>query len=134
MGNGEAQAATLDDPNRNQTIPIQDIPASNDSTTPDGMVAFEGTVFVALTEPVASRWLSAGWRIAEQPVDTDAQQAPLDCSLYPHSGVQDQWVGGCRGYVLIPHDGAQHIAVMVTNPDGSSTMVQIAPPPGGVNP
>jgi hypothetical protein len=113
---------------------MEAIPASNDPATPDGMVAFEGTVYVALTKPVTNRWQSAGWRIAEQPVDTDTQQAPLDCSLYPHSGVQDQWIGGCRGFVLIPPDGAQHIAVVVTNPDGSSTMVQIAPPPVAPNP
>ena len=134
LGNGEAQAAPPESQPSDPVSSVQDIPASNDSPTPDGMVAFEGTVYVALTEPAVSRWQSAGWSIAEQPLDTGAEQAPLDCSLYPHSGVQNQWIGGCRGYVLIPHDGAQHIAVMVTNPDGSSTMVQIAPPPGGTAP
>ena len=113
---------------------IQDIPVSSESTTPEGMVAFEGKVFVALTAPATGRWQDAGWRVGNQPVNTDIQQAPLDCSLNPHSGVQDQWVGGCQGYVLIPQDGAQHIAVMVIKSDGSSTMVQIAPPPGGAKP
>lgn len=115
-------------------VDIPDIPASNDSATPDGMVAFEGKVFVALTVPKTGRWQQAGWRVGDQPVNTDIQQAPLDCSLNPHSGVQDQWVGGCQGYVLIPQDGAEHIAVMVIKPDGSSTMVQIAPPPGSSTP
>ena len=130
----EAQVQSPENSSPESATEIQDIPASNDSSTPDGMVAFEGKVFVALTAPATSRWQDAGWRVGDQPVNTDIQQAPLDCSVNPHSGVQDQWVGGCQGYVLIPQDGAQHIAVMIIKPDGSSTMVQIAPPPGDATP
>jgi len=130
----EAQIHPPTNSNSEPAAEIQDLSASSHSATPDGMVAFEGKVFVALTAPTASRWQSAGWSVGNQPVNTDIQQAPLDCSLNPHSGVLDQWVGGCQGYVLIPEDGAQHIAVMIIKPDGSSTMVQIAPPPGGETP
>ena len=129
VGNGDAQAAPPESQSPELAPAPQDLPASSQSYTPEGMVAFEGTIYVALTEPIESRWQSAGWRISDQPLDTDAQQAPADCSLYPHSGVQNQWVGACRGYVLVPQDGADHIAVMITNPDGSFTPVQIAPPP-----
>jgi hypothetical protein len=134
LGSDEAQAQPPDNSVPESAADIQDIPASSNSATPEGMVAFEGKVFVALTAPATARWQDAGWRVGNQPVNTDIQQAPLDCSLNPHSGVQDQWVGGCQGYVLIPQDGAQHIAVMVIKSDGSSTMVQIAPPPGGATP
>jgi hypothetical protein len=134
LGGDDAQVQSPANSIPESVVDIPDIPASNDSATPDGMVAFEGRVFVALTTPAAGRWQQAGWRVGDQPVNTDIQQAPLDCSLNPHSGVQDQWVGGCQGYVLIPQDGAEHIAVMVIKPDGSSTMVQIAPPPSGSTP
>jgi len=39
--------------------------------------------FVALTAPATGRWQEAGWRVGNQPVNTDIQQAPLDCSLNP---------------------------------------------------
>lgn len=93
------------------------------------MAEFEGQVFVATTDLVEELWESSGWAISNQPLDTDTQDLPEDCTLHPHSGVKDQWVGSCSGYVLIPRSGAKHIAVMLTSLDGSTTMVQIAPPP-----
>lgn len=103
--------------------------ASHEEQAPQGMVAFDGSLFVASTRVIPDQWRLAGWRIADQPIDTDAQTAPPDCTLYPHLGVSDQWVGSCNGHVLIPQTGASNIAVILTNPDGSTTMVQVAPPP-----
>lgn len=104
------------------------------ASAPQGMVAFQGSVFVASTELISNLWQRAGWRIGEQPVDTDAQELPPDCTLYPHQGVKDQWVGRCTGYILVPQEGAAHIAVVVINPDGSTSMVQVAPPGGNAPP
>jgi hypothetical protein len=100
----------------------------------DGMIEFDGSVFVAAAGLVSSRWLAAGWIISEQPVNTDTEQVPSDCTLYPHQGVPDQWVGNCTVLIRIPEDGASHISVMHTGQDGTTTMVQIAPPPDGSQP
>lgn len=91
------------------------------------MVALEGEVFVTTTELVGDLWRMSGWNLSDAPIDTDQSSTPLDCTLYPHAGVEGQWVGGCRGYVLIPKNGAKHIAVVVTAPDGSTQMIQVAP-------
>lgn len=109
--------------------PVKDIPAPAKGSAPEGMVAFEGDLFVATTPPRAELWQRAGWRIGDQPLDTNSEPTPTDCTLYPHAGVPDQWVGACRGHILIPESGAQHITVMITNPDGSTTLVQVAPLP-----
>jgi hypothetical protein len=101
----------------------------NVSISPEGMVNFEGDIFVASTNLVDKLWQMAGWRIGDQPVDTDGQDLPADCTLYPHLGVDNQWVGRCKGNILVPQAGAKHIAVVITHPDGSTTMVQVAPPP-----
>jgi hypothetical protein len=93
------------------------------------MVAFDGSLFVASTQLVPEQWRMAGWRIAGQPIDTEEQEVPPDCTLYPHLDVAEQWVGSCSGHVLIPQAGASHIAVILTHADGSTTAVQIAPPP-----
>lgn len=97
------------------------------SSPPQNMVAFEGEVFVTTTELVGDLWRMSGWNLSDAPIDTDQSSAPLDCTIYPHAGVDGQWVGGCRGYVLIPKNGAKHIAVVVTEPDGSTQMIQVAP-------
>jgi hypothetical protein len=93
------------------------------------LVSFEGSVFVAITKPDNILWLSAGWQIAGQPVAGDQDSVPADCTLYPHKGVDDQWIGSCSGKTYIPRAGANHIAVMHTRPDGTTKMVQVAPPP-----
>jgi hypothetical protein len=98
------------------------------------MLAFEGNVFVATTELVTGLWQSAGWSIGQEPVDTDPDDLPADCTLYPHEGVENQWVGRCLGYILIPQAGARDIAVIVTDETGGTTMVQVAPPPTGMQP
>ena len=100
-----------------------------DQSTPEDMLAFEGRVFVASTNPVNTRWQLAGWQIAVQPIAGDEESIPADCTLYPHLGVDDQWIGSCAGYTFIPRDGAHHIAVMHTQPDGTKQLVQVAPPP-----
>ena len=100
----------------------------------EGMLAFEGSVFVATTELVGSLWQAAGWSIGEEPVSTDPADLPADCTLYPHAGVENQWIGRCRGYILVPQAGARDIAVMVTDEAGGTTMVQVAPPPGDRQP
>ncbi|HLE51047.1 MAG TPA: hypothetical protein VI755_03260 [Anaerolineales bacterium] len=109
--------------------PPDDSLTSSSPSTPQNMVAFEGTVFVASLQIVAERWKLAGWRIGDQPLNTENQEPPSDCTLYPHLGVENQWVGSCRGYILVPSDGARHIDVMLTAEDGSTTLVQVAPPP-----
>ena len=98
------------------------------------MAAFDGPVFVATTKPDHQRWLSAGWQISAQQVAGGRDSIPADCTLYPHQGVDDQWIGSCSGKTLIPRKGARHIAVMLTLPDGRTTMVQVAPPPQVNNP
>jgi hypothetical protein len=98
-------------------------------TVPEGMVGFEGSVFVALANVIQNRWVQAGWKISHKSINTDLEQLPSDCTLYPHEGVSNQWVGNCIGYVLVPKDGGSHISVMHTARDGNTTMVQIAPAP-----
>lgn len=100
--------------------------ASNNSSSSD-MVAFNGVVFVATIDLDEYLWQIAGWRISEQYLDTENKDIPQDCTLYPHHGVSDQWVGSCSGYILVPRHGAKHIAVMVTDEKGSTNMVQVAP-------
>ncbi len=110
------------------------ISVKNDRSLPAGMVAFDGLVFVASTEPIPDRWQLAGWRIGSQSQATDDDQVPPDCTLYPHLGVEDQWIGSCFGYILVPKDGASHIAVMHTPPDGTTILVQVAPQPDSEGP
>ena len=98
------------------------------------LLAFEGRVFVASTKPENNLWQSAGWQIATQPVAGGEESVPADCTLYPHQGVDDQWIGSCTGYTYIPREGANHIAVMHTQPDGTTIMVQVAPPPAADEP
>ena len=105
------------------------IPALSDQPSSVEMVAFEGNVFVASTKPIVDRWHQAGWQIAKQSLTGEIGQVPVDCTLYKHLGVQNQWIGSCSGYTFIPKDGASHIAVMQTQPDGTSILVQVAPAP-----
>ena len=100
-----------------------------DKVLPEGMLAFEGSVFVASTEPLLGRWHMAGWQIASQSLAVVDDQVPMDCTLYPHQGVEDQWIGSCSGDILIPKDGANHLVVMHTPPGGNTTLVQVAPTP-----
>ena len=102
---------------------------ANSGTVAGDLLAFEGRVFVASTKPENNLWQSAGWQISTQPVAGDGKSVPADCTLYPHQGVDDQWIGSCTGYTYIPRDGAHHIAVMHTQPDGTTRMIQVAPPP-----
>lgn len=99
------------------------------ASSPADVASFEGTIFVFTTDLATGLWSSAGWRISEMPLDTANQDIPLDCTLYPHSGVANQWVGGCSGHIDVPRGGANHIAVMVAHLDGSTTLVQVAPTP-----
>jgi len=103
--------------------------SNNKSTIPQGMITFEGNVFVASTNPSPGRWQLAGWQIASRTMTIEENQVPTDCTLYPHEGVEDQWIGSCTGNTLIPKDGASHIAVMHTPPDGNTIMIQVAPTP-----
>ena len=100
-----------------------------DRSDPEGIRIFEGDVFVASTKPKTGRWKSAGWRIAKKPHSVDSETVPSDCTLYPHKGVENQWIGSCSGFIYIPIDGAKHIAVVLTHPDGNTTHVQVAPIP-----
>jgi hypothetical protein len=102
---------------------------NNKSFVPQGMITFEGSVFVASTNPSPGRWQLAGWQIASRSMTIEENQVPLDCTLYPHEGVEDQWIGSCSGNTLIPKDGASHIAVMHTPPDGNTILIQVAPTP-----
>jgi hypothetical protein len=102
---------------------------TDQGSSPEGMHAFEGQVFVASTLPVSSRWNQAGWKVSSQSVAGDRTEIPDDCTLYPHQGVDHQWIGNCAGRILIPCDGADHIAVMHTRSDGSTEFIQVAPPP-----
>ena len=110
------------------------ISVKNDRSLPAGMVAFDGLVFVASTEPIPDRWQLAGWKIGSQSQATDNDQVPSDCTLYPHLGVENQWIGSCYGYTFVPKDGASHIAVMHTPPDGATILVQVAPQPDSEGP
>jgi hypothetical protein len=94
-----------------------------------GMLSFNGSVFVASTKPTPGLWQSAGWQIARNSMTIADDQVPVDCTLYPHEGVEDQWIGSCKGNTLIPKDGASHIQVMHTPPDGKTILVQVAPTP-----
>jgi hypothetical protein len=106
---------------------------ARDASPPDsaGMVSFQGSIFVAASGLIGREWQNAGWRIGERALDTETRDAPVDCTLYPHFGVENQWIGRCKGSILVPEAGAAHIAVMVTGPDGAATMVQVAPRPAG---
>ena len=101
----------------------------SDVINTEDMVAFEGSVFVASTKPNVNHWVRAGWQIAGKSLTFEVDQVPIDCTLYKHLGVEDQWIGSCSGYILIPRDGATHIAVMHTQPNGTSNLVQDSPPP-----
>jgi hypothetical protein len=108
--------------------------SSPDGAAAQDMVTFRGTVFVATSGIVESLWKLADWRISDQPVDTDEKDLPVDCTLRPHAGVVNQWVGRCAGDILIPKEGAQHIAVMLTDENGRVSMIQVAPDPGDSQP
>jgi len=110
------------------------IPVKADRSPPADMVAFEGNVFVASTKPIVNHWHRAGWQIARQSLTVEVDRVPEDCTLYRHLGVENQWIGSCSGHTLIPRDGASHIAVMHTKPDGTSILVQVAPPPDSNGP
>ena len=64
-----------------------------DQSFQDGMVVFDGIVFVASTEPIKDIWQLAGWKISNRNQATDDDQIPTDCTLYPHQGVEDQQRG-----------------------------------------
>jgi hypothetical protein len=96
---------------------------------PQGMLSFEGSVFVASTKPSQGLWRSAGWQIADNSTTVSDDQVPVDCTLYPHEGVENQWIGSCAGNTLIPRAGASHIQVLHTPPDGITIIVQVAPTP-----
>ena len=98
------------------------------------MVAFEGSVFVASTKPIEAYWTQAGWTISNESNRKDIGQVPDDCTLYKHLGVEDQWIGSCSGYTLVPKFGATNIAVVLEKSDGSSILVQVAPPPDSETP
>jgi hypothetical protein len=98
---------------------------------PASFATFDGSLYVATSQPQAELWQSAGWSISGRSIDTDDSETPLDCTLYRHAGVSGQWVGGCAGSVSIPRYGADHIAVMLVHADGTTEMIQVAPPPSG---
>jgi hypothetical protein len=110
------------------TVSIGNIQSVSESTSSE-LVAFDGKVFVATTKPDHQHWLSAGWQISSQVVTGDEDSVLTDCTLYPHQGVDDQWIGSCSGSTLIPREGARHIAVIHTASDGTTRMVQVAPLP-----
>ena len=91
------------------------------------MVPFEGLVFVATTELDEYLWQIAGWQVSNQTIDTNNSDIPQDCTLYPHHGVSNQWIGSCTGYILVPRNGAKDIAVMITDVNGSTDLIQVAP-------
>jgi hypothetical protein len=101
---------------------------------PTGFATLEGTVFVVTTDVINSTWNGSGWSISDLPLDTNIQTIPLDCTLYPHAEVHNQWIGGCIGEILVPRNGAEHISVMVSNQDGSMTVYQLAPQPSDTIP
>lgn len=96
------------------------------ATQPE-LVTFHGTAFVITTELSPGLWKASGWKLSGSPLDTDRDDIPLDCTLYPHASVNAQWIGGCTGNVRVPKQGAEHIAVMLINQDGSTSHVQVAP-------
>lgn len=108
---------------------LGEIAVKVDHPVPEGMRIFEGEVFVASTKPKAGLWKSAGWKIAKHTQSTDGDDMPSDCTLYPHEGVEDQWIGNCSGNIYIPIDGAKHIAIVLTHPDGNTTHIQVSPIP-----
>jgi hypothetical protein len=117
-----------------ETVEVLSSVSRNPAPAREGMVAFEGNVFVATSELHTDLWQSAGWSIGQDPVSIDPVDMPADCTLYPHAGVKNQWVGRCRGYILIPQAGARDIAVLLTDDSGGTTVVQVAPAPTGVQP
>lgn len=119
LSNGDSIKSQTANQNSNEDV-------SNSGSSSD-MVAFDGVVFVATTDLDKYLWQIAGWRISDKYLDTENTDIPQDCTLYPHDGVSDQWVGSCSGYILVPRHGAKHIAVMVTDEKGSTNMVQVAP-------
>jgi hypothetical protein len=122
---------------RAQSIPADKINSVAEAAVdllPDNMIAFQGQVFVASTRPKFQRWYIAGWKVAKKPIRNADESVPADCTLYPHLGVEDQWIGSCSGFTSIPRDGANHIAVVHTDQDGTMTLVQVAPPIKDVNP
>lgn len=131
------ESAEVPAPQESEAPVEEDLPSPSDngvknnipSSPPQNMAAFEGEVFVTTTDVVADLWRMSGWNISDTPLNTDQNPTPLDCTLYPHAGVEGQWVGGCRGYVLIPRNGAEHIAAVVISPDGSTQTIQVAPDP-----
>ena len=78
------------------------IPVKADRSPPADMVAFDGSVFVASTKPIVNHWHRAGWQITRQSLTVEVDQVPVDCTLYRHLGVENQWIGSCSGYTLIP--------------------------------
>jgi hypothetical protein len=118
-----------------QSQPINQLISENDhEILAEGMVVFEGSVFVASTNPLPDCWRMAGWQIASKSTAISDDQVPMDCTLYPHRGVENQWIGSCFGNTSIPEDGASHIAVMHTPPDGNTILVQVAPTPDSIGP
>jgi hypothetical protein len=111
------------------SIPSSSLVELSVQSSPEGMYAFKGRVFVASTHPANKRWQQAGWQVATKAIVTDGDTIPEDCTLYPHQGVDNQWIGSCVGNILIPQDGADHIAVMHTREDGTTSLIQVAPPP-----
>jgi hypothetical protein len=114
---------TTIDPEVQVRIEDNDTPYKNSSD----MVPFEGLVFVATTDLDEYLWQIAGWHVSNQSIDTNNSEIPQDCTLYPHHGVSNQWIGSCTGYILIPRNGAKDIAVMITDIDGSTDLIQVAP-------
>lgn len=130
-----SSASTLSDSGVQDSVSPSDINKDSSSfqsqslSQSDQEIAeFKGQVFVASTKVVETLWESSGWSISRIPIDTTSQEVPDDCTLYPHAGVKDQWVGSCTGHILVPRTGAKHIAVMLIAPDGTTSMIQVAPP------
>jgi hypothetical protein len=127
----------LDQPNQQvsqsgqepQSPIVEFIPTEVNLSPSEGMLLFEGSVFVASTKPLKGRWQLAGWQIASRSMAISDDQVPVDCTLYPHQGVENQWIGSCSGTTFIPKDGASNIAVMHTPPGGNTILVQVAPTP-----
>jgi hypothetical protein len=119
----EAGPETDINPEGQVQVEDSDSPYKNSSD----MVPFEGLVFVATTELDEYLWQIAGWQVSNQTIDTNNSEIPQDCTLYPHLGVSNQWIGSCTGYILIPRNGAKDIAVMITDVNGSTDLIQVAP-------
>ena len=110
------------------------VSGSNDQILDEDMQLFEGSVFVASTDPLPDLWHLAGWQIASKSTAVTDDQVPMDCTLYPPQGVENQWIGSCFGDTWIPKNGASHIAVMHTPSEGDPIFVQVAPTPDGDGP